>query len=144
MSLQHYWASFRLKTLETQHKTQVESLTKRLRLTEAEMQGLCEANARLDSCHEGLCQWVADLETYKVLSEQQVWVLSSKLSYEATWLDVATADLEVIAPELTIKTSDEDLTAGTGVAGNIGGTSAPVASGSAALGANVEAKLAKI
>ncbi|KAG9118922.1 hypothetical protein FRC07_006308 [Ceratobasidium sp. 392] len=134
----------RLETLETQHKTQVESLTERLRLAEAEMQGLREANVRLNSCNEGLCQRVADLETYRVLSEQQVRVLGSKLSYEATRLDVATADLEVIAPELTIKTSDDGPTAGTGETGNLGGASAPVTSGSAALSADAEAEAAKI
>ncbi|KAG9088968.1 hypothetical protein FRC07_012441, partial [Ceratobasidium sp. 392] len=130
----------RLETLETQHKNQVESLTERLRLAEAEIQGLCGANARLNGSDEGLCQRVADLESYRFVSEQQVRMIGSKLSYEATRLDVTAADLEVIAPGLTIKTSEDNLNAGMGEAGDLGSASALVTSSSVALDVDIEAE----
>ncbi|KAG9123908.1 hypothetical protein FRC07_013545 [Ceratobasidium sp. 392] len=58
--------------------------------------------------------------------------------------DVAVADLKVIAPGLTIKTSEDDPTAGMGEAGDLGSTSTLVASSSVALDVDVEAEAARV
>ncbi|KAG9077230.1 hypothetical protein FRC06_009019, partial [Ceratobasidium sp. 370] len=100
-----------LETLETHQKADIEALTHRIHLADVEIKGLQESNSRLTRSNEEYAQRIKELENYKASMEQEIKAVHAKVSYEASWLDVAAADLQHIAPGLTIKSYDDDPTA---------------------------------
>ncbi|KAG9084915.1 hypothetical protein FS749_004835 [Ceratobasidium sp. UAMH 11750] len=99
----------RLETLETRQKTHVDALTHRIHLAEVEIKGLQESNGRLTRSNKEFAGRIKELERYKASMEQELKVVHAKVSYEASRLDVAAADLQQIAPGLTIKSYDDGL-----------------------------------
>ncbi|KAG9089134.1 hypothetical protein FRC06_001697 [Ceratobasidium sp. 370] len=130
----------RLETLETRQKADIEALTHRIHLVDAEIKGLQESNSRLTRSNEEYARRIKVLENYKASMEQEIKVVHAKVSYEASRLDVAAADLQHIAPGLTIKSYDDDPTAID--AGPSQDALEPVASGSTALELAVQAQAA--
>ncbi|KAG9080817.1 hypothetical protein FRC06_006126 [Ceratobasidium sp. 370] len=129
-----------LETLETRQKADIKAWTHCIHLADAEIKGLQESNSRLTRSNEEYAQRIKVLENYKASMEQEIKVVHAKVSYEASQLDVAAADLQHIAPGLTIKSYDDDPTAID--AGPSQDALEPVASGSTALELAVQAQVA--
>ncbi|KAG9085675.1 hypothetical protein FRC06_003500 [Ceratobasidium sp. 370] len=62
----------RLETLETRQKADIEALTHRIHLVDAEIKGLQESNSRLTQSNEEYARHIKVLENYKVSMEQEI------------------------------------------------------------------------
>ncbi|KAG8698715.1 hypothetical protein FRC08_005756 [Ceratobasidium sp. 394] len=117
-----------LDTLETKQRTDYEELAERICHSEMDIKGLRDANERL----------LKDDEDY----QHQHQLLRAQVNYKAGRLDVAAADLETLAPGLTIKTFDEEpIESGPNPDG---GASGPVAVGPMALELDVQSEAAAV
>ncbi|KAG8693452.1 hypothetical protein FRC08_009105 [Ceratobasidium sp. 394] len=131
-----------LDTLETKQRADYEELTEHIRHSEMDIKGLRDANERLLKDNEEYCRRIKDLEEYRAGAEHQHQLLRVQVNYEAGWLDVAAADLETLAPGLTIKTFNEKPTESG--PNPDGGVSGPVVAGPMALELDVQSEAAAV
>jgi hypothetical protein len=92
----------RLESLESRYKVEMKALTDRVHSTEGELKELRASNTRLQDSSEGFHRRIVELEDFKDISGQSHRIFEAKLAVEKSRLDVAAADMEVLAPGLNV------------------------------------------
>jgi len=90
----------RFESLEARYNSEIASLTDRVLQMEGELHSLRTSSTSLGNSTNDFRQRIVDLENSSLALDHSLQLIGAKLEVEESRMDVATADLEVIAPGL--------------------------------------------
>ncbi|KAF8597414.1 hypothetical protein BDV93DRAFT_562368 [Ceratobasidium sp. AG-I] len=90
----------RFESLEARYNSETKALTSRVRHLEGELQDQHALNATLRDSVDDFRARIMNLENSRATMDRSLQVVDAKLAVEESRIDVATADLEVVAPGL--------------------------------------------
>ncbi|KAF8599838.1 hypothetical protein BDV93DRAFT_559979 [Ceratobasidium sp. AG-I] len=90
----------RFESLEARYNSETKALTNRVRYLEGELQDQHVLNTSLRDSVDDFRARIMDLEDSRASMDRSLQVVDARLAVEESRIDVATADLEVVAPGL--------------------------------------------
>lgn len=90
----------RVESLEARYNSEMKSLTSRVRHLEGELQDQQSLNASMGDSLDDFRGRILELEESRVTMDRSLQVVDAKLAVEESRIDIATADLEAVAPNL--------------------------------------------